>query len=222
MNILPLIALSLLGLLLSSCSTLPRTAPQPSLKANEWTSFDGKTMPSKLWPVPAGKKERAVIIAVHGLSGAASDFWLLGERMPAQGVTVYAYELRGQGNDPDKGKRGDVASAELWLHDLQTFHQLVRAKHPGKPIIWYGESLGSLIALHSASKCKPDAIVLASPVAGLKMHLSEAERLCLRAASRTLPRFRVKLGELAGVDESKIRVTSTSTHGGKWPSLHTM
>jgi alpha-beta hydrolase superfamily lysophospholipase len=215
LNISPLIALSLGILAMSSCTSLPKA--QPALGATKWTSFDGKQMPWHIAAVPRGTTEHAVVITVHGLSGAASDFWLLNERLPPQGITVCSYELRGQGNDPDLGKHGDIRSGDLWLRDLLTFHQLQRARHPGVPIIWYGESLGSLIALHAAAlrEASPDAMVLASPVAGLRTHLGELERFLLRTSSRVLPTYKVKLGDLAGVDESKIRVTAVSTHGGQ-------
>jgi alpha-beta hydrolase superfamily lysophospholipase len=215
-NISRTFALSALALLLASCSSFKRDHAPPSLGHSAWTSYDGKQMPWKEWKVPAGTETKAVVITIHGLSGAASDFWQLGERLPPQGIAVYGYELRGQGNDPEVASRGDIDSASQWLRDLLTFHRLVRARYPKTPIVWYGESLGSLIALHTAAKDRrgtPDALILASPVAGLRQHLSEVERWLLLGASRALPTMRVKLGDLAGVDESKMRVTSTSTHG---------
>lgn len=198
---------------------MSRERAAPVLGATHWTSTDGKQMPWRIWPVAQGVSPRAIVIAIHGLSGAASDFVLLGERLPAQGTSVYAYELRGQGNDADVARRGDVFDREDWLRDLQTFHHLVRARHPGVPILWYGESLGSLIALHAAdessSDAKPDALILAAPLAGIRQPLSEVKRFLIRATSRLWPEHRVKLGDLAGVDESKIRVTSTTTHGAQ-------
>ena len=215
-NISRSFALSALAFLLASCNTLKREHAKPGLGPTAWTTFDGKQMPWKEWKVPSGIETKTVVIAIHGLSGAASDFWLLGERLPPQGIAVYGYELRGQGNDPDTVRRGDIDSASLWLRDLLTFHRLVRARHPKTPIVWYGESLGSLIALHTAAKDyrhTPDALILASPVAGLRQKLSDIERWLLLGASHALPTMRLKLGDLAGVDESKMRVTSTSTHG---------
>ncbi len=203
-------------MVLASCAGVHHSArPVPALGATTWTSYDGKVMPWREWRVPAGTPEKAVMITVHGLSGAASDFWLLGERLPPQGCSVYGYELRGQGNDPDLARRGDIDSADQWLEDLRAFDGLVRARHPGVPVIWYGESLGTLIALHTAASyhARPDAIVLATPVAGLRMDVSLLQRLALRGTSYLAPSYRFTLGELAGVDEKKIRVTSTSMHG---------
>lgn len=210
----------LLVVLAAACTALPKTRARPELRAAEWVSYDGKVMPWRSWPVPAGQPLRGVVIAVHGLSGAASDFWFLGEQLPAQGYAVYAYELRGQGRDPVPANRGDIRSAREWQRDLETFHLLVRQRHPGLPVYWYGESLGSLICLHTAAgrwsdRRDPDGLILASPVAGLRVAVSDFRRWMLRTAARLAPRSRYSLGELAGVDEGKIQVTSSTTHGGR-------
>ena len=160
-----------------------------------------------------------MLITVHGLSGAASDFRALGEALPSQGIAVYSYELRGQGNDPDLARRGDIDKPETWLRDLMAFHKLVHARHPGTPVVWYGESLGSLIAFHAAAKhcphATPDALILASPIGGLRVHVSGLRRALLRSAAHLLPTFRVRLGSVADLDENKLLVTATTTHGGQ-------
>lgn len=208
--------MALFALAMASCASTHPVAPA-TLGAATWTSFDGKEMPWHSWQVPPGTKPKAVIITIHGLSGASSDFHLLGETLPAHGYCVYGYELRGQGYDPDLSKRGDITSARQWTKDLQAFHQAVSARHPGVPVIWYGESLGTLIAMHAVAEghATPDALILATPIAGLKMKISAGERGLLLAGSRLLPGFRLSLGSLAGMDEDKIRVTTTTTHGGQ-------
>lgn len=205
---------------LTSCSSLPKVSQRPELRAQDWVSYDGKVMPWQSWPVAAGSKPRGIVIAVHGLSGAASDFWYLGEQLPPQGYMVYAYDLRGQGKDPVKENRGDIHSAKEWQRDLETFHMLVQKRHPNVPIFWYGESLGSLVCLHTAAnrlndRRDPAGIVLASPVAGLKMTVSGFRRWLLETAAKLSPRSRYSLGDLAGVDEKKIQVTSATTHGSQ-------
>lgn len=201
----------------ASCGTLKVKKQAPVLLEKEWVSHDGKVMPWKVWPVPKGVRVRAVLITVHGLSGATSDFWPLGEALPARGVAVYGYELRGQGNDPDLRNRGHIRSSREWLGDLETFDRLVRERHPGVPIFWHGTSLGSLIALHTATQIdsQPDGLVLGSPLAGVKQDVSGGKRLLLKIASIVVPRKRLSLGELAGVDENSIQVTATTTHGGQ-------
>lgn len=205
-------------LLLAAC-TSTKTRTTEVLCATDWVSFDGKTMPWKAWSVPQGQKPQAVVIAIHGLSGATSDFWPLGGHLSKHGVAVYAYELRGQGHDPDVAARGDIESARLWQKDLTTFHKLIKRRHPRVPVIWYGESLGSLIAAHTAANRPrwgdPDGLILASPVAGLRMTINGFQRWLLEAAAAVAPRTRYSLGDLAGVDEKSIQVTSTTTHGGQ-------
>lgn len=220
MNRLALIAAAASASLLAGCSSLRPREQRPVLGEKEWVSYDGKAMPYQAWLPPRETKTRAVVITVHGLSGAASDFGLLGERLPRHGYAVYGYELRGQGHDPVLAERGDIASAKQWLRDLETLHLLVKRRHPRAKVFWYGESLGSLIALHTvASELRrsqdPDGVIMASPVAGLRVAVSDFKKWMLNTAAAITPRQRFSLGELAGADESKLRVTSTTTHGGQ-------
>lgn len=206
--------------LLASCAPFKPKEARPTLGEKEWVSYDGKVMPWRATLPPHGTKLKGIVLTIHGLSGAASDFWLLHERLPPRGFAVYGYELRGQGNDPDVSSRGDIRSSRQWLRDLETFHLLVKKRHPKAKVFWYGESLGSLIAFHTAASRlrtsrDPDGIIMASPVAGLRMAVSDFKRWLMRTATTLAPRQRYTLGELAGVDEEKIRVTSTSTHGGQ-------
>lgn len=215
-----LLVLTVITVLTGCASVKKIAAGRGVLCAEDWVSYDGKTMPWKSWPVPTGVTPRGVVITIHGLSGAKSDFWYLGEQLPLRGYAVYAYDLRGQGNDPVVAERGDISKASAWQRDLATFHALVKRRHPKTPVFWYGESLGSLIALHTAADLlgnwsDPDGIILASPVAGLRTTLSGFKRFLLDTAARLTPRSRYTLGELAGVDESKIKVTSNSTHGSQ-------
>ncbi len=199
--------------LLVSCSTMPRKNIQPVLHANTWESYDGKEMP---WLPKEAKHPRAVVITVHGLSGAASDFWPLGDAAPPKNIAVYGLQLRGQGNDPDLKKRGDIASAKVWQRDLATFHQLVQKRHPGVPIFWYAESMGALIALHTLASLpdaeKPVGLVLSSPAVGLRLNPKPAQVVLIKTSMALLPWKKVNLEKLAGVKDKDIRVTQNSTH----------
>jgi len=210
-----LLLAGLILLLVSGCASRP-PGPPPVLTATEWRSVDGKVMPCTAWLPPRRQPPKAVVIAIHGLSGAKSDFWLLGERLAASGIAVHAYDLRGQGNDPDVKARGDIRSAKTWLRDLHTFDRLIRQRYPATPVFWYGESLGSLIALHAAvtpQRRRPHGLLFASPAAALRSPISASQRALLHLARVVAPSKRLRLGDLAGIDESAIQVTSTTTHG---------
>lgn len=209
-------------LLLASCGS-PGAARQmkPELGAHTWRSYDGKVMPWRDGKPVKGGKPKAVVITVHGLSGAALDFWMLRDAWPELGMAVYGMEMRGQGNDPDRRRRGDISSAEVWQKDLLTFHRLVRERHPGVPIIWYAESLGTLIALHTVTDQirdpaeLPAGLVLSSPAAGLRLRPKGARATLLYSAIAMTPWIKVNLERLGGVDDRQIRVTHDTTHGAQ-------
>jgi alpha-beta hydrolase superfamily lysophospholipase len=166
---------------------------------------------------------RAVVITVHGLSGAAMDFWMLEDDWPPQGIAVYGLQLRGMGNDPDKRARGDIKSGAVWQKDLLTFHTLVRERHPGVPIFWYTESLGTLIALHTvsdfmgdkAADLRPAGVILSSPAAGLRLRPKGAKATALYALIAMMPWMKVNLEKLAGVNDKDIRVTHDTTYAAQ-------
>ena len=211
---------SLLVFLLASCAAVSSKPVKPHLGANTWTSFDGKVMPWQAGrPVPG--KVRGVVITVHGLSGAAMDFWMLEEGWPPKGIAVHGLQLRGMGNDPDKRARGRIRSAEVWQRDLLTFHQLVRERHPGVPVFWYAESLGTLVALHTVTDLMPDraqrpaGIVMSSPAAGLRLRPKGMQATMLYTAIALAPWMKVNLEKLGGVNDKDIRVTHDTTHAAQ-------
>jgi alpha-beta hydrolase superfamily lysophospholipase len=205
---------------LACCAHVSPMKKVPVLGANTWQSYDGKEMPWRPADVPEGKPLRAVVITVHGLSGAASDFWMLDDSLPRRGIAVCGMELRGMGNDPDVKHRGDIPSAGVWERDLFTFHQLIRARYPGVPVFWYGESLGSLIALHTQAELMPETgpvprpagLIFSSPIAGFKMEPPPWKSFAIHCAMALLPGRMVNLEKLAGVKDKDIRVTAHTTH----------
>ena len=196
-------------------SSVPRPA-RLSLDSgtSRWAARDGKVLPFTKWPGDP-KQAKGVVICIHGLSGAASDFWPIGDTLPKQGYALYGLQLRGQGNDPDIKKRGDIRSRQQWLQDLEDFTGLVKRRHRGVPVYWYGESLGALIAIHTAANVRPTAapqgIILSSPVVELRenLQLGLVKNFLLRAMLNFLPGQKVSLEALCN---SEVQVTSQTTH----------
>ncbi len=187
------------------------------LVSSRWAARDGKVLPFTRWE-PGPRKTTAVVICIHGLSGAASDFWPVGEKLPGRGIAVYGLQLRGQGNDPDLKHRGDIRSRKQWLEDLEDFTLLVKRQHRGLPVFWYGESLGALIAVHTAAssgpRVHPQGIILSSPVIALRenLQLGLLKNFALRAMLNFLPGQKIALETLGN---SEVQVTSHTTHRGQ-------
>ena len=175
-----------------------------------FVSSDGARFPCTRW-LPAKSPPKTLVVAVHGLSGAASDFRPLGEYFAKRSTAIYSYALRGQGNDPRRERVGDIRSPQLWFADLDTFLQLVRDAHPEARVFLYGESLGGTLSEGNRNAIR--GLILASPVVSLKDRRS-VPRLrykLLQTAIRILPRRRISLERLAG-DKQDMRITGDTDH----------
>lgn len=177
-----------------------------------YTSFDNDRFDYLKWtnsPSP-----RTVIIAVHGINGAAEDYdnlasFLTKNRDKDASIAIFAPETRGQGNDHNIKRRGDIYRKEEWFNDLNTFTQMIKSGYPIAEIIWCGESMGSLIVTHAyaeqnSSKLRPDRIILLAPVVSLRPHLSVWKHRLANTLSYLLPRFRVSLNQFSGEQAVKI------------------
>jgi acylglycerol lipase len=193
---------------------------------HEWNAADGETFSYSLWapelppnqpPVPEWQP-RAIVVAVHGLSGAALDYEPLGSFLAKHRVATYAIELRGQGNDPVSARRGDLARIEDWFVDLSAFFALVRSRHPGAPIYYYGESMGSALLTRFVAQARdvdlPDGLVLASPVVDIKAKPSWWQELVFRFFLWVRPTHRVNVAEYTkrNNDDPSNWVTRDETH----------
>lgn len=193
--------------------TMSVTQPAPRLEPNTFTSFDYDKFGYKRWRSPAVPK--TVIIGVHGINGAASDYDNLGAyiKQHRSDVALYAYETRGQGNDFKKRRRGDIYQADEWYQDLRTFTSLVRKKHPTSKIIWCGESMGALIVTHAYHQSKLrrplknpvcDGIILLAPVVDLEHQLPRWKFSAAKFLAAIMPRYRVSLSHFENGDTVKV------------------
>lgn len=210
-------ALMLLLILGSGCSlqwdmktTPPAMPPQPVLEADQYRSFDGDVFGCRSW-VPAKQEPTTVLIGVHGISGHAGDYDNLGRFLLKHrpGTALYAAETRGQGMDPELGRRGDIISPEEWYRDLHTFSGLVQKRHPKAKVVWFGESMGALIVMHAYAAVpegqnKPDALVLASPIVDIASKLPVWKYRLARTLAVMFPKFRISLESLSGVQHAVV------------------
>lgn len=163
-------------------------------------------------------EQDVVIIGIHGFCGASIDYANLGNHLlryqPKTGL--YAYEVRGQGSDPIRERRGDIGNPEDWYRDLFAFTQLVRERHPEAKIVWFGESMGALIACHAwreapANDPPCDGLVLSSPIVRFRDDVPAWTPGLVQIAATTLPLARISLETLSG--GQAVQMTQTSVHG---------
>ena len=191
-------------------------APSYTLVNNPKEAARGETFGYRNW-VSKEAKPDVVIVGIHGFCGASIDYENLGlhllKNQPR--TALYAYEVRGQGSDPIRERRGDIGNPREWYRDLLAFTQLVKERHPEAKIVWFGESMGGLIAAHalreaSAEAPPCDGLVLSSPVVRFKDDIPAWQPALLRVAAATAPMARISLETLAGGQE--IQMTQGSTH----------
>ena len=178
-----------------------------------FTASDGSVFSYSLWETG---EPRAVMFAVHGLSGAALDFEPLGRRLAPLGFVTCAPELRGQGNDPLPARRGDLDRLETWFADLHAFFAQVRAQHPDLPVYFYGESMGAAILTRflaqASAEDAPAGLILASPVIAIEARLPFWLNLIFRIVLAVWPGYRLDLRPLAKRDKSPRIVTRDEAH----------
>lgn len=143
-RLLPLAA-ALLASVVASCAPsytlVSHTTPQ---------DVRNETFQYRKW-VRDGVEPDTVVVALHGFSGASIDYENLAKHLLKEQPrsAVFAYEVRGQGRDPKKDRRGDIDDPENWSVDLLTFTSLVEKEYPDARIVWFGESMGGLILSHT-------------------------------------------------------------------------
>jgi pimeloyl-ACP methyl ester carboxylesterase len=106
-----------------------------------------------------------VVIAIHGSSAFSSSMHPLAKALLAEGIGVYAPDIRGHGKT---GRRGDIDYAGQLDDDLVDLVSVVRVRHPQARIVLLGLSAGGGFALHAAAALGRlfDRTVLLAPMLG--------------------------------------------------------
>lgn len=201
----------------AAVSLVASCAPQPAgVYYPKAAGAKGETFGYRKW-ISEKTEPDVVLIGIHGFCGASIDYTNLGnhllEHQPKTGL--YAYELRGQGSDPIHARRGDIGDPRQWYRDLFAFTLLVRERHPEAKVVWFGESMGALIAAHAWREAPPgdppcDALVLSSPIVRFRDDIPAWTPGLVQLAATTLPLARVSLDALAGGQD--VQMTQKSQH----------
>jgi acylglycerol lipase len=148
---------------------------------------DGTRLPLRTW-LPEGKP-RAVILALHGFNDYSNAFAAPAVAWQAEGIATYAYDQRGFGQAP---RRGRWAGAQQLMDDLVTASRLIKARYPRTPVYCLGESMGGAVVAAAASgaagvKPRCDGIILAAPAVWGRRTMNVFERVALWTGDTLFP-----------------------------------
>lgn len=140
-------------------TVLPAGPPQgaPRLEADRFVAADGTALPLRFW-TPAAGLPRAIVLALHGFGDHRDGWEEPADLWAAQGIATLAYDQRGFGASPTRGRWAGTASL---VDDVGTVLTLLRQRHPGVPIHLAGESMGGALALAAVEAgARPDGLIL--------------------------------------------------------------
>ena len=194
-------------LLLSGCGpsfTKPGNPglSKPELQETSFISYDGTELPLRSWLNPDGlDAARSIVIAVHGFNDYSKFIKNSAHYFNQHQIAVYAYDQRGFGNAPAKGR---WSSTEAMTQDLKTLISLTAQKHPDLPIYILGHSMGGAVVIQAMAGNKhPDVAgaILVAPAVWARSTMPFYQEGALWIVAHTIPWYTVT-GELLDIKPS--------------------
>jgi alpha-beta hydrolase superfamily lysophospholipase len=153
----------MLAVMLAGCAptVIPagEKAAAPKLTADRYVAADGTALPLAVWP--AEGRPRAVILGLHGFGDYRDAFEEPAEVWSKAGIVTYAYDQRGFGQSPTRGR---WPGTETLVEDAKAVAALLHERHPDLPIYVVGESMGGALALVAANRgLEADGLILSAP-----------------------------------------------------------
>lgn len=133
----------------------------PHLADSRFIAADGAALPLRSW-LPAGEP-RAVILALHGFNDYSNAFAMPAPAWAAAGIATFAYDQRGFGAAPHRGR---WPGAAVLASDAIAAARLLRARYPDVPLYLLGESMGSavaILAMTASARMPVDGLLLVAP-----------------------------------------------------------
>jgi len=189
-------ALVAAALLAQGCVSFP-AAPiarvEPALADDAFVSVDGARLGLTVW---RADEPVAIVAAVHGMNDYANAFALAAPYWASRGISTYAFDQRGFGRSPVRGRWAGSAAMKA---DLRAFLSVLRRDHPSTPLFVVGHSMGSAVVMaaqHDGS-LNVDGIILAAPGVWGGAQMPILYRATLNLAATVAPGKRLT-GESAG------------------------
>ena len=112
------------------------------LTDDKFVTADGQLLPLRKW-LPQGQA-KAVILALHGFNDYSNALDGPGTIWAKLGIATYAYDQRGFGAAPGRGRWPGRATLAA---DAASASRILRRLYPGVPLYLLGESMGGAVAI---------------------------------------------------------------------------
>jgi acylglycerol lipase len=127
---------------------------------DKYVAADGTALPLAVWKAENGPP-KAVILGLHGFGDYRNAFEEPAAIWAKDGITTYAYDQRGFGASPTRGR---WPGTDTLVDDAKAVARLLRQKYPDTPIYLAGESMGGAVAMVAADRgIEADGLVLLAP-----------------------------------------------------------
>jgi len=143
--------------------TVRRQTALPRAREVTLRTGDGLSLGGWFLDATGSAARRTVVLVFDGNAGDRSLRASLASAIATSGAAVLLFDYRGYGGNPgaptERGLRQDALAARGFVDHL--------AGYESARVVYYGESLGTGVALGLASERPPDAIILRSPFPSL-------------------------------------------------------
>ena len=146
---------------------------------------DGSTLEARVWNY---SKPQHIVLGVHGFNDYSKSFERLAQYLVAETqATVYAYDQRGFGANPQPGV---WPGSEELINNLRHIAAQLRERYPGLPLTVIGESMGGAVVLIAASETPgltADQLILKAPAVWGAQSMPMYQRLSLYTMNLIAP-----------------------------------
>ena len=145
----------------------PAASGEPRLKASTLTTDDNENL--VLWSAPA-LNNKPIVVYFHGNAGNLAARQFRFTQFLNRGYGVLAMGYRGSsGSSGTPSEKAITNDAQALIDALPD----ILGQTLTNPIIYYGESLGTGVAVKLAKTHRPDALILEAPFSSLTKRASE-------------------------------------------------
>ena len=183
----------------------------PVMTEDAFVMSDGAELPMRRWnPEVMLAAEHAgptaVVLALHGFNDYSNAFDTPARAWSKDGILTIAYDQRGFGEAPHRGR---WAGVDTMTDDLLTAARLLRDRYPKIPLVVLGESMGAAVVMAAAARhpdLPADRLVLSAPAVWGRDTMPGWQRVSLDVLANTLPWLEVSPRHIRRVPSDNIEM----------------